>query len=55
MFGCLPASTNFGETIHIAQSFVGKVLSNCAITPPILVLDSTRYTLYPESAKSSAA
>ncbi len=34
IFGCLPAATNFGERIHIEQSFVGKVLSNWAIFPP---------------------
>src|SRR4030042_5386499 len=37
-----PASTNFGEIIHIEQSLVGKVLSNWAITPPIAGDDSTR-------------
>jgi hypothetical protein len=35
MFRCRPTSTSFGEMIHMAQSLVGKVLSNCAITPPI--------------------
>ena len=35
MFRCRPTSTSLGEIIHIAHSFVGKVLSSCAITPPI--------------------
>ena len=28
MFGCLPASTSLGESMHIEQSLVGKVLSS---------------------------
>src|SRR3990170_4980852 len=34
--GCLPAPTSFGARMHIEQSFVGNVLSNCAIVPPML-------------------
>jgi len=55
MFGWRPNSTSLGEMIHIAQSLVGKVLSNSAITPPTPVLFSTTCTLNPESAKSRAA
>ena len=35
MLRCRPTSTSLGEITHIAQSFVGKVLSSCDITPPI--------------------
>jgi hypothetical protein len=35
MFMCRPTSTSFGEMIHMAQSFVGKVLSSWDITPPM--------------------
>ena len=41
--------------MHDEQSSVGKVLSNCAIRPPILGVFSTRYTLNPSSAKSKDA
>ena len=37
------------------QSLVGKVLSSCAITPPMLGFFSIRETSIPISAKSSAA
>ena len=37
-----PISTRRGAIVHMAQSFVGKVLSSCAITPPIAGLLSTR-------------
>ncbi len=42
MFRCRPTSTSLGEMIHIAQSQVGKVLSNCDMTPPIEGPFSTR-------------
>ena len=42
MFGCLPAATSFGDSMHIEQSFVGKVLSSWAILPPIVVFSSSR-------------
>jgi hypothetical protein len=42
IIGCLAASTSFGDKIHIEQSFVGNVLSNCAITPPMLGFLSVR-------------
>src|SRR3972149_11024897 len=45
MFGCLPASDILGASMQIEQSIVGKVLSSCAILPPILGSRSTRYTL----------
>src|SRR4030066_2533011 len=54
MLWCLPVATSFGAMMHIAQSFVGKVLSSWAIVPPMLACFSTRYTLYPESAMSRA-
>ncbi|OPX61415.1 MAG: hypothetical protein A4E29_00830 [Methanomassiliicoccales archaeon PtaB.Bin134] len=41
IIGCLAASTSFGDRIHIEQSLVGKVLSNWAMTPPMLALLST--------------
>ena len=34
MLRCRPTSTSLGEMIHMAQSLVGKVLSNCDIRPP---------------------
>ena len=37
------------------QSFVGKVLSNWAMTPPMLISLSTRNTFIPELARSSDA
>src|SRR5574341_639991 len=49
MFGCLPVSTSLGERMHMAQSFVGKVLSSWDITPPMLGLDSMRYVAKPLS------
>ncbi len=55
MFGCAPVPTSFGDKIHMAQSFVGKVLSNCGMIPPILGCSSTKYTLNPESARSREA
>src|SRR4030042_1403143 len=55
MFGCLPAVTSFGARIHMEQSFVGNVLSSCAMVPPMLVDSSRRYTLKPESARSKDA
>ena len=42
MFWWRPVSTNFGLMLHIAQSLVGKVLSNCAMCPPIADFSSTR-------------
>ncbi len=42
MFGCLPASDIFGARMHMEQSMVGKVLSICAILPPMLGSFSTR-------------
>jgi len=42
MFGCLPTSTSLGETMHMAQSFVGNVLSRAAIFPPMADAFSTR-------------
>jgi len=44
MLLCRPTSTSFGEIIHMEQSLVGKVLSNCAMAPPIAGLFSTRWT-----------
>ena len=45
---CRPTSTSLGLMVHIAQSFVGKVLSSCAMCPPMADLFSTRYTLKPD-------
>jgi hypothetical protein len=42
MLRCRPTSTSLGEMIHIAQSLVGKVLSNCDIRPPTADERSTR-------------
>jgi len=39
---CLPISTSRGAMVHMAQSLVGKVLSSCAMAPPIEALVSTR-------------
>ncbi len=36
MLGCRPTSTSLGESIHIEQSLVGKVLSSWAIWPPMV-------------------
>ena len=36
MFKCLPHSTSLGERMHMEQSFVGNVLSSCAMCPPML-------------------
>jgi len=55
MFGCLWTSTIFGERMHIEQSFVGNVLSSCAICPPMVGSRSTRCTVTPWFARSSAA
>ena len=53
--GWRPTSTSFGDNIQAEQSFVGKVLSSCAMTPPMLIPFSTRYTFIPELAKSRDA
>jgi len=45
ILGCLPASLIFGARIQMEQSIVGKVLSICAILPPMLGSFSTRVTL----------
>ena len=42
IFRCRPTSTSLGEIIHMAQSLVGKVLSNWDINPPIAEDCSTR-------------
>ena len=55
MLECEFASIILGARIHMAQSLVGKVLSSCAILPPMLGDFSTRCTLKPILAKSSAA
>ena len=55
MFGWRSHSMNFGDSMHIEQSLVGKVLSSCAIFPPMVGARSTRKTLKPEVARSSAA
>src|SRR5512135_2262874 len=55
MFRCLPASTIFGEIIHMEQSPVGKVLSSMTIVPPIDESFWTIWTLSPLSARSRAA
>ena len=36
---------NFGDSMHIEQSLVGKVLSSCAILPPMVGAFSTRIDL----------
>src|SRR5574342_1050025 len=36
MFGWRSHSMNFGDSMHIEQSLVGKVLSSCAIFPPMV-------------------
>ena len=36
IFGCRPTSTSLGESIHMEQSLVGKVLSSWAMCPPML-------------------
>src|SRR4030067_980061 len=53
MLWCLPVAPSFGAMMHMAQSLVGKVLSSCAITPPMLGCFSTRETLYPGSARAT--
>ncbi len=55
IFRCRPTSTSLGDIIHIAQSLVGNVLSSWLIAPPIAEDFSTRWTRYPESARSRAA
>ncbi len=40
--GCLADSTSLGARIQIEQSFVGKVLSRAAITPPMAADVSTK-------------
>ena len=35
MLRCRPVSTSLGLMVHMAQSLVGKVLSSCAICPPM--------------------
>ena len=47
-------STIFGVSMQAAQSSVGKVLSSCAILPPIVGFVSTMSTGNPASAISSA-
>ena len=42
MFRCRPTSTSLGEIIHMEQSLVGKVLSSCAMEPPMAGLFSIR-------------
>ena len=42
MLWCLPVATSFGAMMHMAQSFVGKVLSSWAIVPPMLGCFSTK-------------
>jgi hypothetical protein len=42
MFGCRSVSMNFGDSMHIEQSLVGKVLSSCDILPPMVGDLSTR-------------
>ena len=54
MFSCCATSTIFGVRIHAAQSRVGKVLSSCAIFPPIVGFVSTMSTGNPASAMSRA-
>jgi hypothetical protein len=52
---CRPISTRRGAMVHIAQSLVGKVLSSCAMTPPMAGPRSAKYTLMPPLARSRAA
>src|ERR1019366_1918118 len=52
---CRPISPSRGAMVHIAQSLLGKVLSSCAITPPMAGPRSAKYTLMPPLARSSAA
>src|SRR3970040_699245 len=54
MFGCRLHSMNFGDSMHIEQSLVGKVLSGCDIFPPMAGDLSTRNPLTPVPARSSA-
>src|SRR5450759_2485062 len=42
MFGCRSHSMNFGDSMHIEQSLVGKVLSSWDIFPPMVGFFSTR-------------
>jgi len=42
ILGCRPTSTSLGESIHMEQSLVGKVLSSWAIWPPMEGDFSTR-------------
>ena len=42
MFGCRAHSTSFGETMHMEQSLVGKVLSSWVMAPPMEGRRSTR-------------
>src|SRR4030042_168837 len=51
VFGWLKQSAIFGARMHIEQSFVGKVLSSCAILPPMLGVFSTRWAIIPLSAR----
>ena len=44
-----------GLRMHMAQSLVGKVLSNCAIRPPMEKPASARVTGSPAAATSRAA
>ena len=42
MLGWAATSTSFGPRMQMEQSRVGKVLSNCAMVPPMLKEDSAR-------------
>ena len=55
MLGCSPTSESFGASMQTEQSSVGKFLSRAAILPPMDGPFSTRITLAPASARSSAA
>ena len=55
IFGWRPHSTSLGAMMHMAQSLVGKTLLYCGMAPPMAPVCSTRWTKYPESARSSAA
>ncbi len=55
MLGCRSHSMNLGDSMHMEQSLVGKVLSSWAILPPMVGARSTRKTRKPEVARSRAA
>ena len=42
MLVCRAASTSLGDTMHMEQSLVGKVLSSMVMTPPMEGFFSTR-------------